>query len=70
MIMCEAAAILMAIVLVFAAPLTNLVYDIAGTYVPGLFAMSAVPLVVAVFLQFALNTAKRRRDLAIEENAK
>lgn len=70
MIMCEAAAILMAIVLVFAAPLTNLVNDIAGTYVPGLFAMSAVPLVVAVVFQFALNTAKRRRDLAIEENAK
>lgn len=52
------------------APLTNLVYDIAGTYVPGLYTMSAVLLVVAVVFQFVLSAGKRRQTLAIGESAK
>lgn len=52
------------------APLTNLVFDLTGTYVPSLYAMAAVMLAVTVVFQFILSAAKRRKQaVALDENA-
>lgn len=50
------------------APLTNLIYDIFGTYVPAFYFVAGTMVVVAVVFQFALNAAeKKKHQVELEE---
>lgn len=42
-------------------PLTNLCYDLLGTYIPALAALACVMVVVAIMTQFVLTAADRKR---------
>ena len=44
------------------APLTNLVYDITGSYNVGFYAMACLFLVIAVVFQFVITASKRKRE--------
>ena len=48
------------------APLTNLVYDLTGSYNYGFYAMSAVLLVIAVVFQFVITAAMRKKTQVCE----
>jgi MFS family permease len=48
------------------APLTNLVYDMTGSYNYGFYAMSAVLLVIAIVFQFVITAAMRKKAQVCE----
>lgn len=48
------------------APLTNLVYDLTGSYNYGFYAISAVLLVIAIVFQFVITAATRKRAQVCE----
>ena len=50
------------------APLSNLVFDMTGSYNFGLYAMAGVMAFVSVLFQLVLRSAKRRQEMALEAN--
>ena len=52
------------------APLTNLIFDMFGTYLPAFYFVAGAMVVVAVCFQFTLNAAeKKKQQVALEEAA-
>ena len=51
------------------APLTNLIYDVCGTYVPAFFIVAGTMSLVTVLFQFALNSAEKKKSQIMLEKA-